>query len=122
MSTIISLALSVVTLAVAPSANAGSLPLRPGVYVDASSVCRGAPASAMTWFGGGFVIQAPHARCVLASVSHPRPDTYRVVKTCYENGDPKLSFRLIDRIKVISPTEYQLKNRFGRFAARWCHG
>ena len=122
MSIFISLALSVATLAAAPGANAGSLPLRPGVYVDASSVCRGAPAAARTWFGGGFVIQAPHARCVLASVSYRRPDTYRVVKTCYENGDPKLTFRLIDRIKVISPTEYQLENRFGRFTSHWCHG
>jgi hypothetical protein len=122
MSTISSLALSVLALAATAGADRQSLPLRPGVYVDAGSECRGAASSAKTWFGGGFVIQAPHAQCTLRSVAHPHSDTFRVVKQCNENGDVGMKFRLVDHIRIISPTEYQIDNRFGRFHSRWCHG
>ena len=97
-----------------------SLPLERGVYVEADSPCAGAESSTRSWFGGGYVIQAPHAHCEFKSVTPSDPANYEVTLQCYENGDPSLPYTVVDKVKVVGPREYELQNQFGRFHARWC--
>jgi hypothetical protein len=123
MKSIFGLALGLASLAALASADApagASLPLERGVYIDSGSPCRGAASAARSWFGGGFVIQAPHARCELKSATQAGPTDYVVSLRCYENGDPALPYDVVDKVKIVSPREYQLENQFGRFQARWC--
>ena len=103
------------------SAQEASLPLEHGVYIEAGTPCRGADSAAHSWFGGGYVIQGPHARCELKSAARSDPTNYVVSLRCYENGDPTLPYDVVDKVKIVSPHEYQLENQFGRFQARWCH-
>lgn len=98
---------------------AGPLPLASGVYVDVGAPCRGAPTSARTWFGGGDEIQASHARCEPLSVVRNGPRRYVITSACRADGSPT-AYRVVDRIKVISSTEYEIENGFGRFHSRWC--
>jgi hypothetical protein len=112
--------LGVLAFSTSVYADTGSLPLRPGVYVDTAASCHGATSSTRSWFGGGYVIQAPHARCVAKAVSQSGPTRYRLTLRCYEQGDPTLAFDLAERVRIVSRREYELENRFGRFRARWC--
>ena len=98
---------------------AESLPLTRGVYVDVGTSCRGAATSERSWFGGGDVIQASHAHCDALSASRKGPARYLVVNLCRAEG-AAASYRVVDRITVVSSTEFELENRFGRFHARWC--
>jgi len=100
----------------------GSLPLRHGRYVDVGAECLGSASSGRSWFGGGYVFQAPHVQCQAVKVAHIAPDRYRVVARCFENADRTLPFVVVDHIRLIGHTEYELKNRFGAFHARWCPG
>ncbi|HXQ12294.1 MAG TPA: hypothetical protein VN805_14960 [Caulobacteraceae bacterium] len=110
-------------LAVASTAVAGgSLSLRHGRYVDVGSECLGATSAGKSWFGGGYVFQAPHVQCEAVRVAHVAPDRYRVVTRCFENADRSLPFVVVNHIRLIGHTEYELKNRFGAFHARWCPG
>jgi hypothetical protein len=110
-------------LAVASTAVAGgSLPLRHGRYMDVGSECLGATSASKSWFGGGYVFQASHVQCEAVRVAHVAPDRYRVVARCFENGDRTLPFVVVDQIRLIGHTEYELENRFGAFHARWCPG
>ena len=114
--------LAATALALTPVAGATrhDLPLRRGVYDEPSAGCRG-PTVSRSWFGGGYLIQHPHARCEFRSVIRLGPRRYAVGKTCYEYGDHLKRFDVIDRIRIVSRDEYRLDNRFGRFHARWCH-
>lgn len=112
----------VLALAASSAIAGGSLPLRHGRYVDVGSECLGAASSAKSWFGGGYVLQAPHVQCQPVNVAHVAPDRYRVVARCFENGDRALPFTVVDHIRLIGHTEYELQNRFGAFRARWCPG
>lgn len=116
------LALATLSLAASSAIAGGALPLRHGRYVDVGSECLGAASSAKSWFGGGYVFQAPHVQCEAVRAVRVAPDRYRVVARCFENGDRKMSFMIVDHIRTIGHTEYELKNRFGRFRARWCPG
>jgi hypothetical protein len=98
---------------------AGSLALTRGVYVEADMPCRGAPMSARSWFGGGYEIQASHAHCDARTVVRKGTGRYVVVGACRAVGGAA-SYRVVDHITVISPTEFKLENEFGSFHARWC--
>lgn len=83
---------------------------------------RPAPApssSTRSWFGGGCVIQAPHAHCEFKSVTQPGPADYIVTLRCYENGDRALPCEAVDKVRIVGSREYDLQNQFGRFRARW---
>lgn len=120
MSALAFLAAGAVALTPVAGAAPHALPLQRGVYDESSAGCRGATVS-RSWFGGGYVIQHPHARCEFRSVTRLGPRRYAVAKRCYEYGDRLKRFDVIDRIRIFSRDEYQLDNRFGRFHARWCH-
>ena len=114
------IASSVLTLAAAHHSDAGGLPLNRGVYVETGTSCSGAPMSARSWFGDGFVIQGPHVRCEATRVRRQGQDRFVVSEICRDEMAPDQSYRVVNRIRVISSTEYQIENRFGRFQARWC--
>jgi len=120
-SVIAAIGLGLSTFARGALAGSASLPLRPGVYVDVDTACRYAPSSARSWFGGGYVIQAPHANCLLEAVTRPSRTDHLVAKRRYENGDPTMRFEVVDQITIISSTEYVRKNEYGRFTSRWRH-
>jgi len=115
---------TLVLASLAPIATAAtaSLPLERGAYVDSATPCGGADSAARTWFGGGYVIQAPHARCELKQATQTGAVDYVVSLRCYENGDRSMPYDVVDRVTVISSREYELENQFGRFRARWCRG
>jgi hypothetical protein len=120
MNTVLGLGLAVMMLSVTTSPTTGSLPLRRGAYVDVNAGCGVAPSSAKMWFGGGYAIQAPHAKCELKSLSRSSPTQFTVSMRCFENGDHAKPFELIDRISIVSRSRYQLTNSIGRFEFRWC--
>ncbi|MGH3426607.1 MAG: hypothetical protein ACRDQZ_03380 [Mycobacteriales bacterium] len=97
-----------------------SLPLRHGRYV--ADDCAGAPSSTSSWFGGGYVLQSPHAHCDAVSVARLSPNRFRIVARCFETSDGRHRFHLIDRIHLIKHREYELENRFGGTHARRCPG
>ncbi|MGH7024124.1 MAG: hypothetical protein ACREEB_11115 [Caulobacteraceae bacterium] len=99
-----------------------SLPLRRGVYVVGSAECVGASSASKAWFGGGVMIHQPHASCDLVQASRTGPMTWEIAKRCFEYGNHARPFAVVDRIRIVSHTEYELNNRFGRFDAHWCHG
>jgi hypothetical protein len=121
MNAIDGLAVGLASVTAVASADDASLPLERGVYIESGSPCRGADSAAHSWFGGGYVIQAPHARCELKSATLADGADYVVTLRCYENGDPTLPYDVVDKVKIVSRHEYQLENQFGRFHARWCH-
>jgi len=82
----------------------------------------GAASATQTWFGGGYVIQAPHAHCSVKSVAQEGGADYLVTAECRENAEPASTVERVDRIRIVSDTEYQLENAYGRFHARWCRG
>lgn len=100
--------------------SAPGLPIRSGAYAEASSQCGDAGSSDLSWFGGGYVIQSPHARCSLKSVRRLGKADYLVVETCLADSGPGASFRLINKLHIVSPRQYRLSNSQGHFAARWC--
>jgi hypothetical protein len=114
---VFAVALAAASLAASAPTVQGSLPLRHGRYVAVDAPCFGAPSSAESWFGGGYVLQSPHADCTVARVA---VDRYRVVVRCLENGDRSLPFTLVERIRLIGHRQYELDNRFGHVHARWC--
>lgn len=116
------LAITGIVLATSASAATHSLPLRRGVYAEVSTDCHGAPSSARSRFGGGYVIQHPHAQCLVRSAARAGPSRFVVTERCFEYGDRTKPFDVVNRIRVLSRTEYQLDNEFGRFHARWCRG
>jgi hypothetical protein len=119
MKALLGLAISLAAAAVL-AADQPSLPLEHGVYVETDSPCAGAESSTRSWFGGGYVIQAPHAHCEFKSVTQPDAADYVVTLQCYENGDRSLPYDVVDKVKIVGPREYELQNQFGRFRARWC--
>ena len=110
--------------AIAASATAhpaGGLSLERGAYVSAGVPCADAANSAHSWYSGsGYVIQAPHARCRALRVRLRGHGVFEVVQTCRDESMPNSDYRVHERIQVIGPTEYVVKNDFGRFHARWC--
>ena len=98
----------------------GGLPLTRGVYVETGTPCREAPMSARSWFGDGYVIQGPHVRCEATHVRRSGLGQFVVSEICRDEMAPDQSYRVTNSVRVISPTEYQIENRFGRFQARWC--
>jgi hypothetical protein len=122
MNAISAVALGAILLVAGADTAPGALPLRRGVYVDVATGCHGAVSAARSWFGGGYVIQAPHAHCEMKSVTRPGPDRYAVTAQCYENGDRSMPFEKVDQVTIVSHTEYTLDNAYGHFQARWCRG
>jgi hypothetical protein len=120
MNAVIGLALAAMALSAPTPLKSGSLPLRRGVYVDVGAGCAGAASSAKSWFGGGYVIQASHAQCKLKAVIRSDRTHYLVTLRCNENGDPTMPFVVVDHVRLVSHTEYEMTNRFGRFRSRWC--
>ena len=110
--------------AIAASATAhpaGGLSLERGAYVSAGVPCADAANSAHSWYSGsGYVIQAPHARCRALRVRLRGHGVFEVLQTCRDESMPNSDYRVHERIQVIGPTEYVVKNDFGRFHARWC--
>ena len=110
--------------AIAASATAhpaGGLSLERGAYVSAGVPCADAANSAHSWYSGsGYVIQAPHARCRTLRVRLRGHGVFEVLQTCRDESMPNSDYRVHERIQVIGPTEYVVKNDFGRFHARWC--
>ncbi len=105
----------------APAHPAGGLSLERGVYVSVGAPCADAANSAHSWYGGtGYVIQAPHARCRALHVGRPAHHAFDVMLTCRDESMPNSDYRVHERIQVVSPTEYVIRNDFGRFHARWC--
>jgi hypothetical protein len=114
-------AISAAVMAAALPAHAGGLPLERGSYVDANTPCRDAPTSARSWYGGsGYVIQAPHAHCEAVHVRRRSSSVFEVMETCRDESMPHSDYRITERIKVIDPMEYLVRNNFGRFHARLC--
>jgi len=113
-------ALASLVLLASAGTSADSLSLRHGRYVDVAADCSGAPSSASSWFGGGYVLQSSHAHCEAVRVERLASDRFHVVASCYESSDARLTFRLDERIRLIGHHEYELENRFGRTHARWC--
>lgn len=104
-----------------PAHRPGGLPLMRGVYVDVGAPCTGEPSSMHSWYGGsGYVIQAPHAHCVAKRVRRHGKSTFEVQETCRDESMPNSDYSVTDRIHVIDQTEYVIRNKFGRFHARWC--
>jgi hypothetical protein len=102
---------------------AGGLLLDRGVYVDVGSPCGGAAMAAHSWYSGsGYVIEAPHARCKLLNVRRRGRGVFEVKETCRDESMPDSDYGVSERIRVISSTEYLVRNNFGRFHARWCSG
>jgi hypothetical protein len=97
-----------------------SLPLRRGPYVEMSSGCAEAPNSARSWFGGGFVIQHPHAHCAPERAMRLGHNRYEIIKSCVSYGSADKRHEVRERVWVLNRTEYILSNRFGRFHAHWC--
>jgi hypothetical protein len=120
MNTTLTLALSILALTSSSTRESERLPLRRGHYVDVNSGCFTAASAAKTWFGGGYVIQAPHASCELKTVKRLGLHDYTVSMRCYENGDRAMPFARNDHVKIVSHTEYELENAFGKFRSRWC--
>jgi hypothetical protein len=116
------LAVATLSLIASAAVAGGSLPLRHGRYVDVGSECLGAASAGKSWFGGGYVFQAPHVQCQAVKVARVASDRYRVVDRCFENADRSLPFVVVEHIRLIGHTEYELTNRFGAFHARWCPG
>ena len=112
------------TLAVAHPAQAAQtgpgLPLKRGAYAEAGVQCGNAGSADLSWFGGGYLIQSPHARCTLKSATRLAGANYLVVERCLANDDPAQPFRLVNRIHVVSPRQYRLSNRNGHFISHWC--
>lgn len=107
----------------AASAAGHQLPLRRGVYVEASMPCRDAPMSTRSWYSGaGYVIQAPHARCRATSVSRRGRTAFTIRELCRDDSMPQAAYRVTNRIKVFDRERYEMSNQFGRFRARWCRG
>jgi hypothetical protein len=106
----------------APGGDSAGLPLRRGTYVETSGELGGADSSDQVWFGGGYVIQAPHAQCRLVSVTKHGKADYVVVERCLANGDATMPFRLVNHIHVVSHREFQMVNREGRFQFHWRRG
>src|SRR5665213_3058034 len=122
MNATLTLAFSILALTSFSAREAERLPLRRGHYVDVNSGCFTAASATGTWFGGGYVIQAPHASCELKTVKRLGPHDYSVLMRCYENGDRAMPFARNDHVKIVSHTEYELENAFSKFRSRWCPG
>jgi hypothetical protein len=124
MNTLVGIALSGVTLIAFAQAGAGGegLPLRRGVYVEAGMPCQAATSASRLWFGGGYVLQSPHAHCEARRHRRAGPGAYVISLRCYEQGERAAPFDVLDHVGVISRTELSLDNDFGRFRYRWCRG
>lgn len=115
-------ALTLATLAGA-SANAASLPLRPGAFVLKDQPCR-APAFAAMFQYDGREFSYPHAsRCRSTTLSH-RGRTYRLRETCSALGDgsPAAPTTTVSSYEVVSPTEVRVSQgaRHDASSYRWC--
>ena len=115
-------ALAAALFAVSGQPAKGGLPLRHGRYVEIDAPCLGASSSSESWFGGGYAFQAPHVQCKAVQVARLAPDRYRVVERCFENADRARPFAIVEHVRLLSHTEYELENRFGAFRSRWCPG
>lgn len=115
---------AVITLAVlATSANAATLPLKPGSYVLADTPCKAAPFAAMFEYKGqGF--SYPHAsRCRSTILSHSG-QSYRVKETCAAQGDgtPAKPVTLTSTYTVKGMTQVDVRKTGTRATSpyRWC--
>lgn len=119
MSALSALAASLITVS-APLHQTG-LPLERGVYVDTRTSCRDAAQADHSWYRGtGYLIEAPHAHCKAVRVRRMGRRIYEVDQTCRDEAMPNSDYMVLDRIEVLSPTEYSLRNNFGHFHARLC--
>ena len=113
--------LPLIAAAAVASHSAGGLPLKAGRFVAIENPCRSAPMSdRSTYPGAGYVIEAPHAWCKAIGVRRRGRGEFDVRQTCRDESMPNSDYAVTDHILVISPTEYTIRNRFGRFHARWC--
>jgi hypothetical protein len=121
LNTLIGLVLAAVTLAaLAFAGGQEGLPLRHGDYVEAQTPCQGAPSSSRLWFGGGFVLHAPHTHCEARRHHRTGPSAYDVALRCYEQGDRDAPFDRLDHVVIAGRTDFTLANDFGRGRYRWC--
>jgi hypothetical protein len=114
-------ALGAALIAVSAPMHQVGLPLERGAYVDVRTSCHDAAMAAHSWYRGtGFVIQAPHANCKAVHVRRMGKGVYEVDQTCRDEAMPNSDYMVLDRIQVLSLTEYVIRNNFGRFHARLC--
>jgi hypothetical protein len=114
-------AIGVALIAVSAPSHSTGLPLERGAYVDVKTSCREAAMANHSWYSGsGYVITAPHAHCQAVQVRRFGKRVYEVDQTCRDEAMPKSDYMVLDRIQVLSPTEYVIHNNFGTFHARLC--
>jgi hypothetical protein len=97
------------------------LPLQRGYYVSSDTPCEQASNATLNLFRGDRMAAA-HAQCRIVEQKKDRDGWYWVTESCKDlrGGAGAKPEKLTQSYKVISRTEYILKNRFGEFRSRYC--
>lgn len=108
---------------IATTAQAASLPLRPGTFVTMGQSCSDAPLASLFHYDGR-AFSYPHAtRCRSDIVAQSGP-TYTVRETCSALGDgtPAQPTTMTSTYTIISGTQVRMAKDDGQAARtyRWC--